>query len=137
MGLPYLKIDLRFRETDAQAVVRAHETLDQALRESGLGRLEYYAQERPARVDSVLAQATDGFHQCGTTRMGVDPATSIVDAQCRVHGIENLYVLSSSVFPSSGQANPTFLIAAFASRLASHFHQLTLDAAGLFQSEKV
>jgi choline dehydrogenase-like flavoprotein len=137
MGLPYLKIDLKFRETDAQAVVRAHETLDQGLRQGGLGRLEYYAQAHPTRVESVMAQATDGFHQCGTTRMGTDPATSIVDAQCRVHGVENLYVVSSSIFPSSGQANPTFLIAAFAFRLASHINQMTPHPTGLFQSEKV
>jgi choline dehydrogenase-like flavoprotein len=52
--------------------------------------------------------------------MGTDQSNSIVDADCRVHGTDNLFVASSSVFPSSSQANPTFLAIAFAIRLADH-----------------
>ena len=49
----------------------------------------------------------------------------VVDAQCRVHGIEKLYVASSAVFPSSSHANPTFLTVALALRLAAHLAQAT------------
>jgi choline dehydrogenase-like flavoprotein len=52
--------------------------------------------------------------------MGTDPRTSVVDSDLRVHGIANLFVASSSVFPSSGQANSTFLAVTFALRLADH-----------------
>jgi choline dehydrogenase-like flavoprotein len=119
LGLPFLDIDLRYSETDARSVLRAHELLDQSLRQAGLGRLEYRVSAK-GRMASILQQAKDGFHQIGTTRMGLNPEDSVVDAECRVHGIENLYVSSSSVFPSSGQANPTFATVALALRLAAH-----------------
>ena len=56
----------------------------------------------------------------GGTRMGTDIATSVVDADCRVHGIENLYVAGSSVFTTAGQCTPTTTITALAVRLAEH-----------------
>jgi choline dehydrogenase-like flavoprotein len=119
LGLPFLDVDLRYTEADAQSVLRAHDLLDQSLRRSGLGHLEY--REPPeARIASILQQAREGYHQIGTTRMGLTPQDSVVDVECRVHGVDNLYVSSSSVFPSSGQANPTFPAVALALRLAAH-----------------
>jgi choline dehydrogenase-like flavoprotein len=55
--------------------------------------------------------------------MGNDPTTSVVDANARVHGIGNLYVAGSAVFPSSSQANPTLAAIALALRLAEHLAQ--------------
>ena len=57
-------------------------------------------------------------HLMGTTLMGMDPRDSVVDANCRVHQHSNLYIAGSSVFPSSGTANPTLTIAALSLRLA-------------------
>ncbi|TCU76698.1 choline dehydrogenase-like flavoprotein [Bradyrhizobium sp. R2.2-H] len=122
LGLPFLDVDIRFSEVDAQSVVRAHEILDQSLRESGYGRLDYHVPAE-ARIASVLRQAKDGFHQIGTTRMGMSAEDSVVDADCRIHGIENLYVASSSVFVSSSHANPTFSAVALALRLAAHLSE--------------
>jgi choline dehydrogenase-like flavoprotein len=119
LGLPFLDIDLRYTEADARSVLQAHELLDQSLRRARLGRLEYRVPAE-ARIASILKQAKDGYHQIGTTRMGLKPENSVVDARCRVHDVENLYVSSSSVFPSSGQANPTFVAVALALRLAAH-----------------
>ena len=56
----------------------------------------------------------------GTTRMHADPAYGVVDADCRVHGIDNLYVTGSSVFPTGGYANPTLTVVALALRLTDH-----------------
>jgi choline dehydrogenase-like flavoprotein len=56
----------------------------------------------------------------GTTRMSSDPTRGVVDADCRVHGYANLYIAGSSVFPTSGWANPTLTIIALAHRLAAH-----------------
>jgi hypothetical protein len=125
LGLPFLDIDLRYTDTDARSVLGAHELLDQSLRRAGLGHLEYIEADSLARIASISRQAKDGFHQIGTTRMGTSPQQSVVDAQCRAHGIENLYVASSSVFPSSGQANPTFAAVALALRLAAHLAEAT------------
>ena len=80
--------------------------------------LEYWAAPDKLR-EKVWAAASDGYHQVGTTRMGDDPATSVVDRNLKVHGLDNLFIASSSVFPTTGQANSTFLAVAFAVRLAN------------------
>ena len=61
-----------------------------------------------------------GNHHMGGTRMNSDPARGVVDADCRVHGLANLYVGGSSVFPSGGAANPTLTIVQLALRLSDH-----------------
>ncbi|HLH94772.1 MAG TPA: FAD-dependent oxidoreductase [Xanthobacteraceae bacterium] len=122
LGLPFLDVELKFAERDAQSVLRAHELLDDALRSRGIGHLEYH-QPAEARLASILQQASDGFHQIGTARMADTAAHGVVDANCRVHGVENLFVASTAIFPSSGQASPTFVAAALALRLAEHLSQ--------------
>jgi choline dehydrogenase-like flavoprotein len=132
-GVPRAVIDLRFSDQDVQSVVDSHKVLDQALRSNGIGRLEYrYAPEQ--LHEKVYAQASDGVHQAGTTRMGDDPAQSVVDPNLKVHGVENLFVASSSVFPTSGQANSTLLAVALAVRLVNHLHS---DEAEVHTSETV
>ena len=64
----------------------------------------------------------------GTTRMHVDPKRGVVDSNCRVHGIENLFVVGSSVFPSAGYANPTLTIVALTLRLADNLKAQLLDS---------
>ena len=59
-------------------------------------------------------------HQCGTARFGADPATSVLDTNCRTHDVDNLYVVDSSFFPSSAAMNPALTIAAQALRVADH-----------------
>jgi choline dehydrogenase-like flavoprotein len=118
-GLPRVAIDLRFTEGDARSVIGAHQVLDAALRANVIGRLEYWYPQKQL-FNRVLAQASDGLHQVGTTRMGQDPKDSVVDADLKVHDIANLHVASSSVFPTTGQANSTFLATALAIRLANH-----------------
>jgi GMC oxidoreductase len=67
---------------------------------------------------AFLEKTDDGLHHAGTTRMGLCPATSVVNTDLRVHGVKNLYVCGASVFPSSGCANPTLTAMALAVRLA-------------------
>jgi choline dehydrogenase-like flavoprotein len=126
LDMPQLKIDLRYSDIDAVSVVRGHTIIDHDLRAAGIGRLEYHCPEaeRPARV---WEQMTDGYHQIGTIRMAADPSRGVVDADCRVHGTPNLFVASSAVFPTSGQANPTLSIAAFSVRLADHVARLVCE----------
>jgi choline dehydrogenase-like flavoprotein len=121
-GLPRVAIDLRFTEGDARSVTSSHQVLDAALRANAVGRLEYWYPKEQLR-DRVLAQASDGLHQVGTTRMGHDPNESVVDRDLKVHSVANLHVASSSVFPTTGQANSTLLATALAVRLAHHLHR--------------
>jgi len=79
-------------------------------------------------VKVLLPEGTDwaddeigwGNHHMGTTRMADDPKQGVVDGNCRVHGIGNLLIAGSSVFPSCGAVNPTFTIVALALRMADH-----------------
>ena len=64
-------------------------------------------------------------HQCGTLRMGNDPATSVVDANLRAHDLDNLYVADAAVLPTSAAVNPSLTVAALALRLGHHL-QATL-----------
>jgi choline dehydrogenase-like flavoprotein len=125
LGMRRLRIDLRYSEQDVDSVVRAHEYWDAHLRAQGCGYLEYLTDD-PAK--HVLQHARDGFHQTGTTRMSAEPGDGVVDPQCRVHGISNLYVASSSIFVTSSQANSTFTAVAFALRLADHLRRIVLGA---------
>jgi choline dehydrogenase-like flavoprotein len=76
---------------------------------AGLGRLEWPAGALPD---------PNAHHHAGTTAMHDDPLLGVVDADCRVHGLENLWVCGASVFPTAGFANPTLTIVAMAIRLA-------------------
>lgn len=62
----------------------------------------------------------DVGHQCGTCRFGEDPATSVLDLNCRAHDVDNLYVVDGSFFPSSAALNPTLTIIANAIRVGEH-----------------
>ena len=69
----------------------------------------------------------DASHHIGTTRMGTDPRTSVVDAHCRVHGYENLYMGGSSVFPTSGFSGPTLTLLALCLRIADEIKTRIAD----------
>lgn len=128
LGRRKLAIDLRFMRQDIEGIIRAHEHWDQYFRKLGVGQLEYQHDDLEQAVDQRLG---GGFHQSGTTRMSALPADGVVDENLAVHGTPNVYVASSSTFVTSGQANSTFMIVAFAVRLADHLaQQLRTSALG-------
>jgi choline dehydrogenase-like flavoprotein len=121
-GMRRLRVDLRYCSQDIDSVVRAHEVLVREMQDhQRVARIDY---KRDDVYGHVLEQATDGYHQIGTTRMAASERHGVVDGHCRIHGVENLYVCSSSVFPTSGHANPTLTIVALAVRLAHHIGDL-------------
>ncbi|HEY3552110.1 MAG TPA: GMC family oxidoreductase, partial [Solirubrobacterales bacterium] len=117
LGMPRLRTHLHFSDLDVAAVRRAHELFDRSLREQGLGRVEFLYDDVET---AVREQLFGGYHQSGTTRMAADPADGVLDANLAVHGFDDLFVASSSAFPTSSQANSTFMLTAFAVRLADH-----------------
>ncbi|MEF2070645.1 GMC family oxidoreductase [Consotaella aegiceratis] len=124
-----LMVDFRYHSQDVESVLRSHDILDRWLQRRAFGRLDYLQDDAEARRGSVLNQALDGYHQIGTTRMSDAPSQGVVDPQCRVHDLANCYVAGSSVFPTSGQANPTLPAVALALRLATHLSaQARVDA---------
>ncbi|MFD1720171.1 GMC oxidoreductase [Amnibacterium endophyticum] len=119
-GVPLLETDVDFHRTDFETIEVFVEAMHRFL-----GRLGYRSTQDPATVMRAFARDMFGgfnsnAHHIGTTRMGEDPVTSVVDADCRVHGTTNLWVAGSAVFPTSGHCNPTLSIVALACRLADH-----------------
>jgi GMC oxidoreductase/Pyridine nucleotide-disulphide oxidoreductase len=117
LGMPKLDTDIVFTDDDVKGVLAAHRHWDSYLRAQGVGRLEYRSDDL---AEAVRERTGGGFHQVGVTRMSKDPNDGVVDENLAVHGVPNLFVVSSSVFVTSGQANSTFMILAFALRLIEH-----------------
>lgn len=114
-----LVIHYALTDTDINSVIKLHETLDMWLRACGCGELEYWynKEELP---EAIRRMSRGGIHQSGTTRISASPEEGVVDSNLKIWGTDNVYVCSSSAFPTSGQANPTFLLGAFALRLSHH-----------------
>jgi acylphosphatase len=120
---PYLH--WRLRDEDWTSVVRTAELVGAALAEQFGGEaLVSVTPDAPWPMEPANPHRSDdatwGNHHMGTTRMADDPADGSVDPNCRLHGMENLYLAGSSVFPTGGCANPTFTIVALAHRLVDH-----------------
>ncbi|MCR9089535.1 MAG: GMC oxidoreductase [Rhodobacteraceae bacterium] len=122
-GRPKLRIDFVYGDATVDGVVAAHRQLSDALAGAGLATV-VPAGDGAALKEQVIAQARDGYHQIGLTRMSANPTNGVVDADCKLHGVDNLFVASGSVFPVSGQANPTLSVVAFALRLGAHLAKL-------------
>jgi len=120
LGVPRLALDWRMTGLDVDSVAGLVDILAGELQRLGLGRVEAAAwvrERRGWRTDPLISShPIGGYHHMGTTRMSADPRRGVTDARGRVHGVENLHVVGSSVFPTSGWANPTLTIVALTLR---------------------
>ena len=114
LGVPKAQLDWRFTELDRRSLPRTVELLQQRFDRAGMGSFEFGPE--PPSIDTM----TDAAHQMGTTRMARRPEEGVVDPDCRVFGVDNLYVSSSAVFPTGPSYSPTFTILALARRLGHH-----------------
>jgi choline dehydrogenase-like flavoprotein len=114
--MPKLNIDARFSQQDVDGVLRCHQIWDEVLQSSDCGRLEYVSPDPSSVIWSGLSGM--GTHQLGTTRMATKAEDGVVNQHLAVHGVENLFIASSSTFLTSSQANPTFMIVVLSLRLA-------------------
>ena len=116
LGMLKPELDWRLTALDKHSVRRTHQLFAEDFALSRLGRFRVTldaSAELPEHVDG-------GRHHMGTTRMHKDPKQGVVDENSAVHGVPNLYIAGSSVFPTSGSANPTLTLVALALRLADH-----------------
>lgn len=115
LGLRKVQVDWRLGERDVDNIRATSHLVGEDLARQYDCRFEPAPWLRdPERPPPVHGTA----HHMGTTRMSDSPATGVVDRNCRLHGVENLYVAGSSVFPTGGWSFPTLTIAALAIRLA-------------------
>jgi choline dehydrogenase-like flavoprotein len=120
------KVLVRHNSTtrDRDAVIALHSILKREFEAQGWGTLHTDLEHTdPWPIDE------EASHHLGTTRMGSDPRTSVVDEHQRVHSTRNLFAAGGSVFPTSGCANPTYTIVALSIRLAEHIERELKGAA--------
>ena len=120
-----LRVDWRYSRQDMVTVRRSLEVFAEELVRTGSGTLSF----DPDRLEEqVMRYGAYGGHHIGAARMGKNPYTSVVDTNCRVHGIDNLYIAGAAVFPTSSQANPTLTVVALSLRLAAHLKKQRDDS---------
>jgi choline dehydrogenase-like flavoprotein len=116
LGARLANVAWTFSADDRASVIRFFECLEDELRSRGVHGLRF------DRLRAAVDWPLTGLHShfIGTTRMGTDPATSVTDANCRVHGSTNLFIAGPSLFTTGGYANPVYTVVALALRLAEH-----------------
>jgi choline dehydrogenase-like flavoprotein len=123
LGMPRIRLDWQLSRTDRESVGRTLDLFASAAGAVGLGRVRRLFDPDGTSWPPDLA---GGWHHTGTTRMSDQPASGVVDRNCRVHGMANLFIAGSSVFPAAGSGTPTLTIVALALRLARHLQEQVL-----------
>ena len=141
IGMPRVALDWRLSGIDVDSVAGLVAALGRESRRLGLGEVEPAGwlsnpDKKWVSDELVSAHPIGGFHHMGTTRMASDPRRGVTDGWGRVHGLANLHIAGSSLFPTGGWANPTLTILALAIRTADRIAR-ELDAARPGASEKV
>jgi choline dehydrogenase-like flavoprotein len=118
LGIPVARLTWRMSDEDLRSIEASARVVDAVLRSRGFGYVKW-----TARLDSTTL--VEGlYHHLGTTRMHADPRQGVVDPDCRLHSVDNLFVAGSSVFPTYGASNPTLTIVALALRLADKLREV-------------
>lgn len=117
LGTPKIRVDWRYHRADIDSIRRTLDVFAEEFNKDGRVSLVYDADKLE---EELMRFGAYGGHHIGTARMGSDPRSSVVDPNGQVHGVANLFVAGSAVFPTSSQANPTLTIVAMSLRLAGH-----------------
>ncbi|MFL5504054.1 MAG: GMC oxidoreductase [Gemmatimonadaceae bacterium] len=124
LGMPRTKLDWRVTELDKRSIRTFYQLLGREMGRSGTGRVQI--KEWLLSDDKTWPSfISGGWHHMGTTRMHTDPKQGVVDANCKIHGLANLYIGGASVHPTAGAANPTLTLVALSLRLADHLKATT------------
>ncbi|MEA5452686.1 GMC family oxidoreductase [Leptolyngbya sp. CCNP1308] len=116
LGMPRVELNWRWGRFNIDDAQRTQDLFAAAAETTGLGRYVSNFEDGELSIPGPAGMA----HHLGTTRMSSDPNQGIVNENCQVHSVPNLYIASSSVFPTGGYANPTLTILALTLRLADH-----------------
>jgi 2-polyprenyl-6-methoxyphenol hydroxylase-like FAD-dependent oxidoreductase len=126
-GLRRLALDWRLSPMDLTTYRTSIRTVGEFYARAGIGRVkvaDWLLEENPTPPDwGTAGHQVIAHHQMCTTRMSENPREGVVDANCRVHAINNLYVGGSSVFATAGHTNPTYNIVELALRLGDHISE--------------
>jgi choline dehydrogenase-like flavoprotein len=120
LGMPKAIVKWKIDETVRQTFVATTHTICNYLTSAGFGKIEI---DDWLNSEDWVTHVRDSKHHIGTTRMASSPENGVVDENCKVFDLSNLYIAGSSVFPTSGQSNPTATLIALAFRLANRLKE--------------
>jgi choline dehydrogenase-like flavoprotein len=119
LGVPRAKLDWRVTDLDKHSIRTFYQLLGREMGRTDTGRVQI--NEWLRNDDKTWPSfISGGWHHMGTLRMNSDPKQGVTDANCKVHGINNLYIGGAAVYPTAGAVNPTFTLVALSLRLADH-----------------
>ncbi len=124
LGVPRANLHWQLTELDLVSIRKLYEIIGKEVGLSGIGRVrfdDFLQEERPEIIPTTMG---GGWHHMGTTRMNNDPAKGVVDQNCKVHGLSNLFIAGSSCFPTAGAPNPTLTLVALSLRLSDHLKSI-------------
>ena len=120
LGMPRANLRWKFTPLDKRSMRVFYELLGQEMGRAGLGRVQLMDWLLDGDDTAWPKHLSGGWHHMGTTRMHADPKQGVVDANCKVHGLANLFVAGGAVYPTGGAVNPTLTVVAMALRLSDH-----------------
>ena len=131
VGMPRLALAWQIGDAELRTLTVVGRRLEALLRRSRIGAVTWFDEAFDPKEGARLDRVVDTYHHAGGARMSALARDGVVDADCRVHDMQNLYLASAAVFPSGGSTNPTFTIMALALRLAEHLQRTTLYVEGI------
>ena len=120
LGVPRVNLHWSLTDLDKRSIRTIFQIIGREVGRAGLGRVKLMDYLRDANDNSWPDYTNAGWHHMGTTRMSDDPKAGVVDANCKVHGIENLYVAGSGCYATAAAPNPTLTVVALSLRLSDH-----------------
>ncbi len=124
LGVPRANLHWELTALDKYSVRKIYQILGKQAGLSEFGRIRLNEFLRDENDPTFPDSTNGGWHHMGTTRMSDDPKKGVVDANCKVHGVSNLFIAGAACFPTSGAPNPTLTLTALSLRLSDHLKGL-------------
>lgn len=120
LGMPRAQLHWELTPLEKYSIRTLYELIGQEAGASQVGRIRLMDYLRDPNDHSWPAFTSGGWHHMGTTRMSDDPSTGVVDPNCKLHGVSNLFIAGGSCFVTAAAPNPTLTITALSLRLSDH-----------------
>lgn len=123
LGMNRAQLNWKLTGKEKQTIEKFVRAVDEEFKRLGVGYIDLSEFDLPKDPSDFDKKVHDAAHHMGTTRMHKNPRKGVVDVDCKVHGLSNLYIGSCSVLPTVGFSNPTFNALALSLRLADRLRK--------------
>ncbi len=123
LGMPRATLHWELTPLEKRSVRKIHELIGQQVGRAGVGRVKMLNYLQDENDNSWPEFTGGGWHHMGTTRMSTNPKEGVVDENCKVHGVANLYAAGASCYATAGAPNPTLTLIALTLRLSDHLKE--------------